>query len=95
MVFVGYAIHPDAWVLSPKAIWISTSTDGINFSKPVRAEFPMFSGENGLRAEARAKVDAYEVRYINVKVENFGVLPEKHAYAGEKAWIMIDEISIK
>lgn len=95
MVFVGYAIHPDAWVLSPKAIWISTSTDGINFSKPVRAEFPMFSGENGLRAEARAKIDAYEVKYINVKAENFGVLPEKHAYAGEKAWIMIDEVRIQ
>lgn len=94
-VFVGFAIHPDAWVLSPKAIWVSTSADGVNFSKPVLAEFPMFSGENGLRAEARAKVDAYEVRYINVKAENFGVLPERHAYAGEKAWIMIDEISIK
>ncbi|MCQ2318116.1 MAG: chitobiase/beta-hexosaminidase C-terminal domain-containing protein [Bacteroidales bacterium] len=94
-VFVGYAIHPDAWVLSPKAIWISTSTDGVSFSEPVRAEFPMFSGENGLRAEARAKVDAYEVKFINVKVENYGVLPEKHAYAGEKAWIMIDEIRVE
>lgn len=94
-VFVGYAIHPDAWVLSPKAIWISTSKDGVSFSEPVRAEFPMFSGENGLRAEARAKVDAYEVKFINVKVENYGVLPEKHASAGEKAWIMIDEVRVE
>ena len=94
-VFIGFAIHPDAWVLSPKAIWISTSADGVNFSNPVLAEFPMFFGENGLRAEARAKIDAYEVKYINVRAENYGVLPEKHAYAGEKAWIMIDEVRIQ
>ncbi|MDO5341670.1 MAG: glycoside hydrolase family 2 TIM barrel-domain containing protein [Bacteroidia bacterium] len=94
-VMVGYAIHPEAWVLSPKAIWVSTSTDGVNFSEPVLAEFPMFFGENGLRAEARAKIDAYKVKYINVKVENYGVLPEKHAHAGEKAWIMIDEVTVQ
>lgn len=94
-VFVGYAIHPDAWVLSPKAIWISTSTDGVNFSTPVCAEFPVFVGKDGIRAEARAKIDASKVKYINVKVENYGVLPEKHAYAGEKAWIMIDEVRIQ
>jgi len=93
-VMVGYAIHPDAWVLSPKAIWISTSKDGVEFSEPVRAEFPVFFGENGLRAEARAKLNALDVKYINIKVENRGVLPEKHAYAGEKAWIMIDEVRI-
>jgi len=94
-VFVGYAIHPDAWVLSPKAIWISTSTDGINFSDPVQASFPDFVGKNGVRAEARAIINASDVKYINVKVENYGVLPEKHAYAGEKAWIMIDEVRIQ
>lgn len=91
-LYIGYALHPDAWVLSPKAIWVSTSTDGVNFSRPVKAEFPMFNGVLVIRAEAKARLNEHDVRFINVKVENYGVLPENHSNAGEKAWIMIDEI---
>ena len=47
------------------------------------------------RDDARATIDVKGVKYIKVKVDNVGKLPEWHDYAGEDAWIMIDEISIK
>ncbi|MGN0033369.1 MAG: glycoside hydrolase family 2 TIM barrel-domain containing protein [Candidatus Limimorpha sp.] len=91
-IYVGFAISPDSWVLSPKEIVVSTSSDGVTFSEPVVAEMPVFSGNIDVRADARAKVFAKDVKYIRVIVKNFGVLPEKHPYKGEKAWIMVDEV---
>ena len=94
-IFIGFAIAPDQWVLAPKMITVSVSADGLDFSEPVIAEMPMFNKIDGARrGEARAVVSAKNVKYVKVFVENFGVLPEKHQYAGEKAWIMIDEVRI-
>ena len=47
------------------------------------------------RDDARATIDVKGVKYIKVKIDNIGKLPEWHDYAGENAWIMIDEITIK
>jgi hypothetical protein len=47
------------------------------------------------RVEARAKVDVKKVKCLKVKVENQGVLPKWHPNAGEKAWIMVDEVRIE
>ena len=46
------------------------------------------------RVEARARVSEKNVRFLKVKVENYGVLPKWHPNAGEKAWIMVDEIVV-
>ena len=77
---------------------VAVSTDGQKFTDFVDAEFPMYnfsSMEVRRRDDARAKIDVKGVKYIKVKVGNVGKLPEWHPYAGENAWIMIDEITIK
>ncbi len=95
MLYVGFAVAPSQWVLSPKMIKLQTSSDGVHYTEPVVAEFPMFNvGERGKRMSARAKINAKNVKFVRVFAENFGVLPANHEYAGEKAWIMIDEVSI-
>lgn len=91
---VGFAVATDQWVLSPRAITIATSTDGVTFSEPIIAEMPMYNNHSAKRMLAMAKLRTRDVKYLKVFVESFGVLPEKHEYAGEKAWIMIDEIEI-
>ena len=94
-IFIGFAIAPDQWVLAPKAISVSVSSDGVNFSQEVTAEMPMFKViDDAIRAEAKAVISAKNVKYVRVFVENYGILPQKHEYAGEKAWIMIDEVKI-
>jgi hypothetical protein len=47
------------------------------------------------RVEARALVDVKKAKFVRVKVENQGVLPVWHPYAGQKAWIMVDEVTIE
>lgn len=97
-LYVGCGICPNDWVLLPAGVSVAVSTDGQNFTDFVESEFPMYnfnSMEIRRRDDARAKIDVKGVKYIKVKVDNVGKLPEWHPYAGENAWIMIDEITIK
>ena len=97
-LFIGYGVQPNDWVLMPKNMMVSVSKDGVNFSEPVRADFPVYN-DNGKdvkrREEAKANINTKDVKYIKVVVESYKTLPEWHDYAGENAWIMLDEITIK
>ena len=97
-LYVGCGICPNDWVLLPKDVRVSVSTDGVTFTESVRASFPVYNYstmEVRRRDDARATIDVKGVKYIKVKVENIGKLPEWHDYTGENAWIMIDEITIE
>jgi beta-galactosidase len=95
-VRIGVAHKPESWVVWPKGAWVAFSKDGKTFTDWQMAEFPMFNLPDPMtslgRIEARAYVNEKNVKFLKVKVENQGVLPKWHPNAGEKAWIMVDEI---
>ncbi len=99
MVKIGIAHKPESWVPWPKGAWVSFSKDGKKFTEWKRAEFPAFDLPDPMkslgRVEARAKVNVQKVKYLKIKIENQGVLPKWHPNAGEKAWIMVDEIVLE
>ncbi len=98
IVKIGVAHKPESWVVWPKGAWVCFSKDGNNYTEWYPAEFPMFNIPDPMtslgRVEARARVSEKNVRFLKVKVENYGVLPKWHPNAGEKAWIMVDEIVV-
>ena len=98
LVKIGIAHKPDSWVVWPKGAWVSFSKDGKKYTDWQMAELPVFNKPDPMtslgRIEARAKVDVKKVKFLKIKVENQGVLPKWHPNAGEKAWIMVDEIII-
>lgn len=95
-VFVGFGAASNDWVLAPKSVWVSVSQDGEIFTAPARVEFPVYNGavDKKRREDGRAVLNAKGVKYIRVVAKNHGTLPEWHDFAGEKAWIMLDEIRI-
>ena len=99
VIKVGVCHEPNDWVMWPKAVWVSFSGNGTDFTEWKYAELPVFDMPDQMqgfgRIEARARVAAKGMRFIRVKVENQGVLPDWHPYAGQKAWIMVDEISVE
>jgi len=99
MVKVGFCHEPNSWVVWPKGVWVSFSNDGKEFTDWEPAELPVFNRPDKMqghgRVEARARVSVKRAKYVRVKVENQGILPEWHPYAGEKAWIMVDEVTIE
>jgi hypothetical protein len=96
-LFIGYGVQPNDWVLMPKGIKVSVSTDGVTFTNPVIADYPVYNNAKDVkrREEAKANINVKGVRFIKVYVESYKTLPEWHDYAGENAWIMLDEITIK
>jgi len=98
-VRIGIAHKPDSWVVWPKGAWVAFSRDGKTYSDWQHAESPVFDRTDPMkslgRIEARAIVNEKKVKFLKVKVENQGVLPEWHPNAGENAWIMIDEVRLE
>ena len=97
MLYVGFGASSNDWVLAPKSVKVSVSQDGKVFTAPVRVEYPVYNGsvDKKRREDGRAVVNAKGVRYIRIMAENHGVLPEWHDFAGNKSWIMLDEIRIE
>ena len=96
-LYVGFGMSSNDWVLAPKNVMVLVSQDGKIFTNPVKLMFPVYSGPvgNKRREDGRAVIDAKGVKYIRIMAESYGVLPDWHDYAGEKAWIMLDEVTIK
>lgn len=96
-LYIGFGLDSEDWVIAPKNVLVYTAGEDKVFSEPVRAVLPDFQRPENLkvRLEARASVNAKDVKYIRVKVESYGKLPEGHPYAGEDGWLMMDEISIR
>ena len=98
-VKVGLCHEPQSWVMWPKGVWVSFSKDGTEFTEWQQAELPVFDRSDRMkgfgRIEARARVNEKQAKFVRVKVENQSILPEWHPYAGQKAWIMVDEVVIE
>ena len=99
MVKVGICHEPNDWVMWPKGIWVSFSSDGNEFTEWERAELPALYRPEKMqgigRVEALAWVKMKQMKYVRVWIESPKVLPSSHPYAGEKAWIMVDEVTIE
>ena len=96
---IGIAHKPESWVVWPKGAWVAFSKDGKTYSEWQMAELPVFNKPDPMtslgRIEARARVNEKNVKFLKIKVENQGTLPNWHPNAGEKAWIMVDEINLE
>ncbi len=98
-VKIGLGHEPNDWVIWPKGVWVCFSSDGDEFSEWQMAELPVFDRPDKMqgfgRIEARLRTTGKQWKYVRVKVENQGVLPDWHPYKGQKAWIMVDEVTIE
>jgi hypothetical protein len=97
-VTLSFAHHPSQWVFMPQKVTVSYSKNGKKFSKPEEVTLPF---DPSLEANSkprvcilRHKIPSKDVKYIRIEAEPVKKLPAWHAAAGEKAWIMIDEINV-
>lgn len=99
MVKVGVCHEPQSWIVWPKSVKVCFSKDGKEYSEWQRVDLPDFDPSDPMdgmgRVEARAMVSERQAKFVRVKVENPGQLPKWHPYAGQKAWIMVDEVSVE
>ena len=97
-IVLSFAHHPSQWVFMPKKVLVSYSKNGRKFSRPEEVALPFdpaLKGNDKPRVcILRHKIPGSGVKYIRIEAEPVEKLPEWHAAAGEKAWIMTDEVKI-
>jgi len=85
-----------SWIFFPLRIEYYVSTDGVTFTKVYEITNSSSENDNDVsRKDFNKALNGIETRYVKVFAKNMGVCPPWHVAAGGKAWIFIDEISIK
>lgn len=94
-VAAGFVQDVRSWIWMPTEVVFSVSDDGSNFREISRVKNTIPVNDYEMRtADLGAKVNA-SARYIKVKAENFGTIPQWHLGAGGQAYIFVDEVIVE
>ncbi len=92
----GFLQEYRSWIWMPLYVDFYVSTDGVNYSKISHIENSVDEkAEGGIVYEFGKNQLNKTARYIKVFAKSIETCPEWHVGAGNKAWIFVDEISIK
>ncbi len=96
MVNASFLESQDFWIFLPDTIHISLSNDGNNFHlvRKLTTAGPVAQKKSTVH-RYELSFDSEKARFVKFQARNIGVCPEWHKGTGGKAWIFIDEISIK
>ncbi len=84
-----------SWIFCPKEVEFYVSKDGNSWSKVFEAKSKVSDEDYNVQVqEFKASLKATSARYIKVKAENYGKLPDWHLSPGNDSWLFIDEIEI-
>ena len=75
----------------PKGVQVSISSDGTNYK--TIAESNAVEGE-GKVVTLSLDTNGATGRYLKVKVDRYGIIPEGRQGGGHEAWLFVDEIQV-
>jgi hypothetical protein len=95
-ISVSFLQNTYSWIFFPTLIEYYVSTDGNNFTKVYEFKNTAEDGYSDASIKDFNKnLEGTEARFVKVFAKNIGVCPDWHVSAGGKAWIFVDEISVK
>ncbi len=91
-VRVGWYVGEGQWIYAPSSVELWLSDDGQTFRAVGKLD-----QNDVLKAGQQAvfTVGAASARFVKLKLTNFGTIPVGKTGAGNKPWLMVDEISIE
>lgn len=85
-----------SWVFLPKSIRIFSSENGKNYTEILfKKNLFELDNENISVKELELDLESFESQYLQIQIENYGLLPDWHSGAGKGTWLFIDEIIIE
>ena len=97
-ITLSFAHHPSRWVFLPQKVLVSCSKNGKKYNQPEEVTLPfdptLKENDKSRVCILRHKIPNKKMKFIKIEAQPVEKLPEWHAAAGEKAWIMTDEIKI-
>ena len=82
-----------SWIYLPKAVDIQVSNDGISYRK-ISSMANHLTDKNDKEVRNIAMVVKEPARYLKIKVNNLGIIPDGLPGAGHPAWLFVDEIAV-
>ncbi len=86
--------YKSPWIFPPTDVRFEVSTDGKTYQTLGSENRVAFGYAKKTIIEYSTLVDA-DIRFVKVFAKNFGLLPEDHPGAGNKAWLFADEIIVE
>ncbi|MGD8781232.1 MAG: GH92 family glycosyl hydrolase [Ignavibacteria bacterium] len=96
LIEISFLQATRSWIFFPEKIEYYISKDGNDFTKVYDIENQVDENNitQGIKDFSKS-LNGIETRYIKIKAKNIGICPSWHIADGGKAWLFIDEISIK
>ncbi|MFI5252178.1 MAG: beta-galactosidase [Bacteroidota bacterium] len=96
-ISVGCLQDIGSWIFLPDSVEFFISQDGKNYSsvEQLTHQTVKEDSKNILAKEFSVEKSGINARFIKVVAKNVGVCPPWHSGAGEKAWLFVDEITVK
>ncbi|MBP1648343.1 MAG: hypothetical protein H6Q30_1788, partial [Bacteroidetes bacterium] len=94
-ITAGFLSDQRRWVFLPVAAEYAVGTTRKNLRTVYTRHFEAEKLEQPSVRDISAKVNPVRARYVRIRAKNVGVCPPWHPGAGGKAWIFIDEISVR
>lgn len=98
-VTIRFAHVPDAWVFAPAECYVSVSSDGETYTRPVAATIlydPAAESMNTTQLQTLViPVSQADVRFVRVLAKPIDRIPAWHRAKDLNPWIMLDEITIE
>ena len=93
---INFLQSTDFWIFAPEHVTISYSTDGREFTQIKKIANNTVTKDVDLSIK-RYSVDMQNIKaqFIKIFAKNLGTCPKWHKGFGGKAWIFVDEITIK
>lgn len=94
-ISAGFIQDIRSWIWYPKHIEYFASNNNRDFKLLAKVENNISDGDyNTSTQELVAEFSSLKVRYLLIRAENYGLIPDWHLGNGGTSWIFIDEISI-
>lgn len=92
----GRFLHkPDSWIYAPDKVNVFVSADNINFTRLDELIFEKTEFKPHFQTVmVGAKSLSLNVRYILFEAQNTGIIPKGDGGAGNRAWLLCDEIFV-
>jgi hypothetical protein len=96
LISASFLENTYSWIFFPTLVEYYISSDGNNFTKVYEIKNPPAQGytEESIKNFSKS-LEGIETRFVQVIAQNIGVCPDWHVSPGGRAWIFVDEITVK
>ena len=95
-VSLGCLQDNNSWIFFPRQVEFTFSDDGVKYGNDVTIMNDVSQkDERILIKEFGHKFEQMKARFVRIHAANVGICPDWHKGAGQKAWLFVDEITVR